>query len=131
MTGVKQASIHSALSRVQDYRREKEDKSPVDYSHPFLNVILRGDVDGSLEAILNVFESYQDERCKLDVVNFGVGPPTESDLDLAATFKCIIYCFNLRVPGSIETKAKKDGVELRHFNIIYRLFEHMKVILCA
>ena len=62
-----------------------------------------------------------------DVVNFGVGPPTTSDVDLAATFKCLIYCFNLRVPGAIETLAKNNGVEILHFNIIYRLFEHMKV----
>jgi len=112
--------------RIPDFRREKEDKSPVDLSHPFLNVILRGDVDGSLEAILNVFDSYDDERCKLDVVNFGVGPPTSSDVDLAATFKCIIYCFNIRVPAAIESLARENDVEIKHFNIIYRLFEHMK-----
>lgn len=112
--------------RIPDFRREKLDKSPVDLSNPFLNVILRGDVDGSLEAILNVFDSYDDNRCKLDVVNFGVGPPGPKDIELAATFKCIIYCFNIRVPATIETLAKENQVELHHFNIIYRLFEHMK-----
>jgi len=112
--------------RIPDFRQAKLDKSPVDLSNPFLNVILRGDVDGSIEAILNVFDTYNDQRCKLDVVNFDVGPPGMKDVELAETFNCIIYCFNIRVPASIESLAKEKGVELHHFNIIYRLFEHMK-----
>lgn len=54
---------------------------------PVLNLIIKGDVAGSVEAILDIFDTYPEEKsCHLDVVHYGVGPITETDLELAETF---------------------------------------------
>lgn len=86
---------------------------------PKLNVILKADVHGSLEAILDVFDTYDcSEKCRFSVVHYGVGPITESDIELAKTFDAIIYSFSVRLP-----KSKPNDVTMREFNIIYRLIE--------
>lgn len=53
---------------------------------PSLNIILKADVDGTLEAILNTLDTYESEKCKMDLVNYGVGSITETDIELAQTF---------------------------------------------
>lgn len=94
-----------------------------------LPIVLKTDVNGSLEAILNVLETYDShDKVKLDIISFGVGSITKSDLELATTFNAQIYCFN------IDTKLN-DGSDnnvlnkyrIKHFNIIYRLFEDVKI----
>uniref|UniRef100_A0A914W0Y2 Tr-type G domain-containing protein n=1 Tax=Plectus sambesii TaxID=2011161 RepID=A0A914W0Y2_9BILA len=98
---------------------------------PKVTVLLKGDVDGSVEAIMEVIDTYKSDRCRLEVVDFGVGPPTEVDIANAAEFGAIIYCFNLPVPGAIKKLADEKKVTIIHFNIIYRLIEHLKGALTA
>lgn len=86
---------------------------------PKLNVILKADVHGSMEAILDVFDTYDSsEKCRLNIVHYGVGPVTDGDLELAKTFNAIIYGFSIKMPST-----RTSGVIMREFNIIYRLFE--------
>lgn len=89
---------------------------------PRVNVIIKGDVHGSVEAILDVLETYdRNDKCKLDVVHYGVGDITEGDIELAKTFNAIIYAFSVNV----TVKAPRS-VSIRPCNIIYRLIDDLK-----
>jgi translation initiation factor IF-2 len=104
-----------------------------------LNIIIKTDVDGSLEAILNVLETYTGEnKVTLDLVHFEVGQLKKQDIELAETFDAIIYLFNLKPnptlentfldkPSSEMTEAEKSKISrIRHFNVIYKLFDDLK-----
>lgn len=103
----------------REKRSIKEKTYAPDDPTPKLNVIVKADVHGSVEAILDVLDSYDcSEKCRLSVVHYGVGPVTESDIELARTFNAIIYSFSVQLP-----RSKPSGVVMREFNIIYRLIE--------
>lgn len=84
--------------------REKEIKED---NFPKVNVIVKGDVLGSVEAIMDVLDSYSGEKqCKLSVVHYGVGPVTETDLELARTFDGKIINFNKKLFLCIKSACK-------------------------
>lgn len=86
---------------------------------PTFNVIIKADVHGSVEAILDVLDTYDASNlCRLNIVHYGVGPVTDGDIELAKTFNAIIYGFALQLPA-----AKPSGVIMKEFDIIYRLIE--------
>ncbi|KAH8417452.1 hypothetical protein KR222_000252, partial [Zaprionus bogoriensis] len=90
---------------------------------PRVSVIVKGDVHGSVEAILDVLETYNsNERCRLDIVHYGVGNVTEGDLELAKAFNAIIYAFSVETP---QLKAVKE-VTVKSCNVIYRLIDDLK-----
>ncbi|XP_078041067.1 mitochondrial translation initiation factor 2 [Augochlora pura] len=91
------------------------------------NFIIKGDVAGSVEAILNIFDTYaEDNLCKLNIVHYGVGSVTESDIEFAETFNAIIYRFNVGVSRTIEEQAGKMGIQIRNYNVIYKLVDNVK-----
>ncbi|XP_046805266.1 translation initiation factor IF-2, mitochondrial isoform X2 [Lucilia cuprina] len=89
---------------------------------PRVSVIIKGDVHGSVEAILDVLETYsENDKCRLDVVHYGVGNVSESNIELANSFDAIVYAF------SVEPPAKVTGdVSIRVCDIIYRLIDDLK-----
>lgn len=88
---------------------------------PKLNIILKGDVHGSVEAILDVLDTYDaNDKCRMSIVHYGVGEITEGDIELAKVFNSIIYAFSIRVPPK-----RPPGVIIREYNIIYRLIENV------
>ncbi|XP_051562951.1 translation initiation factor IF-2, mitochondrial-like isoform X1 [Myxocyprinus asiaticus] len=92
-----------------------------------LPVIIKGDVDGSVEAILNILESYDaDDQCQLDVVHFGVGDISECDINMAETFSGTIYGFNVAANKSVQQMAAKNGIPLRLHKVIYKLIDELK-----
>lgn len=100
-------------------RQFKEKTYAPDDPTPKLNVILKADVHGSLEAILDVFDTYDcSEQCRFSIVHYGVGEITQGDIDLAKTFNAVIYGFSVKLPAS-----RPSGVIMREFKIIYRMFE--------
>ncbi|CAD6193656.1 unnamed protein product [Caenorhabditis auriculariae] len=103
-------------------RIEKE----VDSGDPKLRLIFRTDVEGTLEAILEILETYKSEKCQLQLVDFEVGPPTEKDVELAKETGAILYLFNLMLPPKLRALAEKESVRIEHFNVIYRLVESLK-----
>ncbi|KAJ6638505.1 Translation initiation factor IF-2, mitochondrial [Pseudolycoriella hygida] len=106
--------------RIRLATRPKE--SAPDDGIPRVNIILKGDVHGSVEAILDVFDTYTgSDVCRLNVVHYGVGDVNETDLELAKTFNGIIYAFSTKSPAVIP-----KGVIIREFNIIYRLIDDLK-----
>ncbi|XP_015110739.1 translation initiation factor IF-2, mitochondrial [Diachasma alloeum] len=94
---------------------------------PRVNVIIKSDVLGSAEAILDVFEAYSDnKRCHLDVIHYGIGAVAESDVELAEAFDALIYTFNVNTPRKIQEFAGKMGVSVRPHKIIYKLIDDVK-----
>jgi translation initiation factor IF-2 len=91
-----------------------------------LSVVIKTDVNGTLEAILNILDKYECEKVKLDVVHFDVGPVTKSDIELAELFGSIIYCFNIPSESNVVETEKKN-YQIKHFNIIYKLFDDIKI----
>ena len=84
-------------------------------------------MDGSVEALLDVLDSYQSENCTLDLIHYGVGPITEGDIKLAEPFNAIIYAFNVGVlQPNVRQLAKSHKVAIKEHNIIYRLFDDLR-----
>ncbi|XP_055853511.1 translation initiation factor IF-2, mitochondrial [Episyrphus balteatus] len=109
----------------QQGQRTKE--SAPDSLVPRVNIILKGDVHGSVEAILDVLETYaSNERCRLDVVHYGVGNITEGDIELAKAFNAIIYAFSLS-PASKDTSE----VTVKRFDVIYHLINDLKEVISS
>ncbi|XP_012235806.1 translation initiation factor IF-2, mitochondrial isoform X2 [Linepithema humile] len=99
----------------------------VDDGIPKLNVVIKGDVAGSVEAILDVFNSYgSDDKCQLSIVHYGVGPVTETDLEMADAFNAIIYPFNVSVTKNIQQEANEKRISIRPYNVIYKLIDDVK-----
>lgn len=97
-----------------------------DDGHPRLRIMLRTDVEGSLEAILDVLSTYASSKCNLQLVDFGVGSPTEKEIEMAVTSGASLYTFNVDTPSSIRRLASEGGVDIRPFNVVYRLVDALK-----
>uniref|UniRef100_UPI0037E8E446 translation initiation factor IF-2, mitochondrial n=1 Tax=Semicossyphus pulcher TaxID=241346 RepID=UPI0037E8E446 len=92
-----------------------------------LPLIIKGDVDGSVEAILNILDSYDaQQQCQLEVVHCGIGDVSENDVNMADTFTGSIYGFNVGASKPIQQLAARRGVPLRLHNIIYKLIDELK-----
>ncbi|XP_054257631.1 translation initiation factor IF-2, mitochondrial isoform X2 [Macrosteles quadrilineatus] len=91
-----------------------------------VSVLIKGDVDGSVEAILDLLDTYDGTLCKLELVHYGIGSVTISDVELAIPFQAIIYSFNVGVLKDAEEKAASNGVAVKKHNIIYKLFDDLK-----
>ena len=88
-----------------------------------LNIIIKSDVKGSGEAIAGSLDQLPSEKIRTEVVYNGVGPISESDIDLAAATGSIVVGFHVRVNPGVNELAKKRGVEIRLYSIIYELLE--------
>uniref|UniRef100_A0A0V0G8W4 Translation initiation factor IF-2, mitochondrial n=1 Tax=Triatoma dimidiata TaxID=72491 RepID=A0A0V0G8W4_TRIDM len=108
------------LGRYKAPRTPKQKEIRDEFTGPRLNIIIKGDVDGSVDAILDVLETYNNTQCKLDVVHYGVGPVSQNDTMLAELFNAQIYAFNTTVLKDVSISSVK------HFNIIYRLVDDLK-----
>ncbi|XP_014226566.1 translation initiation factor IF-2, mitochondrial [Trichogramma pretiosum] len=109
-------------------KKGNREKEMVEDTFPRVSIIVKGDVVGSVEAILDVLDTYTEEdKCKLALVHYGVGAISESDLDLAKAFNAIIYCFNTKVPKSLNMAIEKENISIRHHNVIYRLIDDLKL----
>ncbi|NWI49701.1 IF2M factor, partial [Calyptomena viridis] len=92
-----------------------------------LSIIVKGDVDGSVEAILNILDSYDcEDECKLDIVHFGMGDISENDISLAESFNGVIYGFSVKANESVKKLADKKGIKIKLHNIIYKLVDDLK-----
>lgn len=92
---------------------------------------IRTDVEGTLEAILEILSTYKSEQCKLQLVDFEVGPPTEKDIELAKETDATIYTFNVETSAKLKQRADAAGIQIDSFNVIYRMIESLKGELSA
>ncbi|XP_050807780.1 translation initiation factor IF-2, mitochondrial isoform X4 [Gopherus flavomarginatus] len=117
----------AALYKTNKHLIVMRSKERVESDKNVLPVIVKGDVDGSTEAILNILDSYNaDSECELDVIHFGVGDVSENDINLAETFKGVIYGFSVNANKSIQQLAAKKGIKIKLHNIIYHFIEDLK-----
>ncbi len=91
-----------------------------------LNIILKGDVDGSVEALTNSFQKLSTEEIQVNIIHKGVGAITESDVLLATASDAIIVGFNVRPQGNARTVADKEEVDIRTYSIIYDAINDLK-----
>ena len=95
-----------------------------------LPVIIKADVQGSLEAIKGSLEKLRNEEVKVNIIHEGVGGVTESDLALAdASEHAVVLGFNVRPTGAVKKKSKELGIEIRSYSIIYDLLDDVKSLL--
>ncbi|WP_317362555.1 translation initiation factor IF-2 [Campylobacter helveticus] len=95
-----------------------------------LPVILKADVQGSLEAIKASLEKLRNDEIKVNIIHSGVGGITQSDIELAsASEDSVVLGFNIRPTGEIKEKAKDKGVEIKTYNVIYNLLDDVKALL--
>ncbi|WP_084473902.1 translation initiation factor IF-2, partial [Deinococcus pimensis] len=90
-----------------------------------VNLILRADTQGSLEAIQGILAKKQTEDVKLNVMLAGIGAPTEGDVLLASTAEAQIMCFNVTASGSVQKAATQKGIDLKSFRIIYEMIDEV------
>ena len=91
-----------------------------------IKVVLKADVNGSLEAVRGALEKIDVEGVKVSVIRGGVGAITESDVVLASASNAIIIGFNVRGTGSTIDYAKQYGIEIKTYDIIYKVVEDME-----
>ncbi|PQJ21691.1 translation initiation factor IF-2 [Tenacibaculum sp. SG-28] len=91
-----------------------------------LNIILKGDVDGSVEALTDSFQKLSTEEIQVNILHKGVGAITESDVLLASASDAIIVGFNVRPQGNARTVADREEVDIRTYSIIYDAINDLK-----
>ena len=95
-----------------------------------LPLIIKADVGGSLEAIRGSLDKLKNEEVKVNIIHADVGGITESDVTLAeASENCVVLGFQVRPTGSVKERAKKAGVEIKTYNVIYDLIDDVKGLL--
>ncbi len=94
-----------------------------------LNIVLKTDVRGSLEAISDAVSAIKSNKIAVKIVHGGVGEVTDSDVVLAAASKAIIVGFHVRVMPSVNRTAKQKGVEIRLYSIIYDLLDDIEDVM--
>lgn len=91
-----------------------------------LNVILKGDVDGSVEALTDSFQKLSTDEIQVNIIHKAVGPITESDVLLASASDAIIIGFNVRPMGNARAMADKEEIDIRMYSIIYAAINDLK-----
>jgi translation initiation factor IF-2 len=91
-----------------------------------LNVVLKGDVQGSVEAISDSLIKFSTDEVKVNIIVSGVGGITESDVNLAIASSAILIGFNVRADSGARKLVESEGVDLRYYSIIYNFLDEVK-----
>jgi translation initiation factor IF-2 len=91
-----------------------------------LNIILKGDVDGSVEALTDSFQKLSTDEIQVNIIHKGVGAITESDVLLASASDAIVIGFNVRPMGNARDIADKEEIDIRMYSIIYDAINDLK-----
>jgi len=91
-----------------------------------LNLIIKGDVQGSIEALKSSLQKINIDGVKINIIRTGVGSVTETDIALASTSNSIIIGFNIRPRANILDYAKEKNIEVRLYSVIYKLLEDIE-----
>jgi translation initiation factor IF-2 len=116
-------SFEEFQRRLTDHRLGQEDEVAE------LNLIIRADVRGSLEAIVNELRQIDHPEVHVNILQSSVGSVTTSDVSLAEASDAVIVGFSVGTDEPARTSAEKRGVEIRHYNVIYHLTDDIKAIL--
>ena len=113
---MKKASLDKMFGQIESTEKE-------------LNIIIKGDVQGSIEALKNMLEKIDINGFHVNVVRSSVGAITENDITLANASSAIVIGFNVRPTAAVKLVADQQGVEIRLYNIIYRIQEDIEAAL--
>jgi len=91
-----------------------------------LNLVIRADVQGSVEAVKGMLEKVRNDEVEAKIIFSGVGVVTKTDIDLAASANAIVVGFNVKPDGEAKKEAEKRKVEIRTYTIIYELIEDIE-----
>ncbi|KAJ5085401.1 hypothetical protein N7532_010172 [Penicillium argentinense] len=128
-------AINVARREMLEKRRLEEMESdesgkPIEPTGPKpVNFIIKADVDGSAEAVLNSIAAVGNNEVYANIIRSGVGPVGEFDIEHAASAKGIVISFNMAIEPNMMRMAELEGVKIMDHNIIYRLIDDVKAIL--
>jgi translation initiation factor IF-2 len=91
-----------------------------------LNIVIKGDVQGSVEAIVSELGKIQHPEVRVNVIHTGVGAITENDVNLAAASRAMVIGFNVRPSAEVRAVAERAGIEIRLYRVIYQLTEEIE-----
>jgi translation initiation factor IF-2 len=91
-----------------------------------LKVVVKADTQGSVEAIVDALKKIEAEKVSLEIVHSAVGTITESDVTLASASKAIVLGFHTRIDSGVSDLAKREGVQIKLYSIIYELIDEVK-----
>jgi translation initiation factor IF-2 len=91
-----------------------------------LRLVLKADTQGSVEAIVNALQQIETKKVDLDMIHSAVGPISESDILLASASDAVVVGFNVKVESMAVPAAKREGVQVKLYSIIYELLDQMK-----
>lgn len=94
-----------------------------------LNVVVKADVRGSLEAIQSSLLEIGNEEVQVNIVTGGVGGITETDINLAVTSSAVVFGFNVRADNAARRLVEAEGVDMRYYNVIYDVIDDVKAAL--
>ena len=92
-----------------------------------LNIIVKADVQGSLEALIDSLVKQSTKEVKLKVIHGATGAVTESDVMLANASKAVIICFNIRANPAVQEVAKREYVDIKFYDVIYKVIEDIRL----
>ena len=98
-------------------------------NYSVLNVILKTDVRGSLEALTGSLQKLNTDEVEVKLITAGVGGISETDVHLAVTSKAMIIGFNVRAEKSAKAIIENEGLQLRYYNVIYNVIDDVKAIM--
>jgi translation initiation factor IF-2 len=91
-----------------------------------LRIVLKADVQGSLEALLSSLDQIESKKVDLEIIHSAVGPITESDVLLSTASDAVIIGFGVKLENSAANAAKREGVQIKLYSIIYELIDQIK-----
>ena len=91
-----------------------------------LRIVLKCDAQGSLEALVNALKQIETKKVTLEIIHSAVGPISESDILLASASEAVVVGFNIKVEAMAVSAAKREGVQIKLYSIIYELLDQMK-----
>ncbi len=94
-----------------------------------LPIVLRADVQGSVEAIADMLREINTDKVGVEILSSGVGQITEGDIRLAAASNAVIIAFNVRADSAVRDLARGSGVDIRYHSVVYRITDEIKEIL--
>ena len=126
-----------AEERIEKVRGEEKERRPqvtlenlfetlASESSKVLKVVVKADTQGSVEAIVEALNKIESEKVALEVIHSAVGTITESDVLLASASKAIVLGFHTRVDNGVSDLAKREGVQMKLYAIIYELIDEVK-----
>ncbi len=117
------------LARQQTAKLENMFENMTSADKQILNIVLKTDVRGSLEALTSSLQQIGNDEVAVNIVSSGVGGISETDASLALTSGAVIFGFNVRAEGSARKLIEKEGLDLRYYSVIYDILDDVTAAL--